>query len=110
MTSVYLCFRGRRGHARTVVGFTLVAVAMYSLSKSAKEISDVRGVWHSSYSLSTKVYAIMISYNDLTITIASALFLHHLQKNNLRIRFYNRTVSDSFYSQPAEVTIAAGYW
>ena len=55
MTSVYLGFRGRRGHARTVVGFTLVAVAMYSLSKSAKEISDVRGVWHSSYSLSTMV-------------------------------------------------------
>ena len=84
MTSVYLCFRGRRGHARKVVGFTLVAVAMYSLSKSAKEISDVRGVWHSSYSLSTKVYA-MISYNDLTITIASALFLHHLKMHRVYI-------------------------
>ena len=85
MTSVYLCLWGRRGHARTVVGFTLVAVAMYSLSKSAKEISDVRGVWHSSYSLSTKVYAIMISYNDLTITIASALFLHHLKMHRVYI-------------------------
>jgi len=59
MTSVYLCFRGRRGHDRMVVGFTLVAVAMYSLSKSAKEVSDVQGVWHSPYALSTMVYAMI---------------------------------------------------